>query len=1672
MKRRLLEVFVFVFALAIRADAQPPVIISQPQSITVNNASAAAFTVVASNAAAYQWQFQATNSLPGATNATLSLDDVSSNQAGSYTVVVTSADSSSVTSAPPAVLTIVPGTIVRVTISTYPDGSSSNFWVQLFDHDKPATVENFIHYITSGAYSNMFFDRDVTNFVLQGGDYVTSDRATNGLNVNYVSTGTNIFPSQVDSEFNVGPLIHNRFGTLAMALQSGNPNSATSAFFFNLADNSSYLDTNNGGFTVFGRIISGTNVLQNGTNILQYFNTLSAPSNGISVYFPNATNLPVNYDGTNEPNDANFFYCDFAFQTTPPVDTTPPTVSIAFPAPNAALSNAGPLTVLGTAWDDVGLAEVFCVLTPLTGASAGQSQTNAAQGTTNWSLDLGTIEPGVYQLTAVAQDGAGNLSVPATEDFTNMVILTIITNADGRLTTNTQYLVPDQPYSVTAAPGAEELFYNWQNQGVVSLDPVQSFTAQTNLTLRVTLVSNTLPAGLAITSPVAGSQVQTTNAGLTISGTLPSAANVTEVTCRLFSQSNAVTPALPASISGTNWSLAVSNLVGGPYTIVVVAEDSSARQGLVAENFIALVAPPTIISEPQNVTVGAGYSADISVTASNAVGYQWQEVGIGTIAGATNATLVLPDVTTNLSGSSYMVVITAPDGETTNSTPAVLTVVPGTLVQITFSGFSDGSSSNVVVQLFDHDKPATVANFLHYITPAVFGSHTNVAFSNMIWDRCIPGFVLQGGDYDALEPTNGTAPPSLYSVYTNYTANRYYTPRFPTNIANEFSVGPLIHNHFGTLAMAKQAGNPDSAANAFFFNLADNSSNLDYQNGGFTVFGSLISGSNVLQYFNTLNKPNHGIFDESTVIPGASLTDLPVNYRGWGTPANSNLFFANFSLLSAISADTTPPTVSVSYPVDGATVTNADVVLYGTSMDDVAVANVHCTLAQTYTGFEYIEGTFTAVGTTNWRADLGALAPGNYSATIVAQDGAGNLSSTATNSFVVPRFFCVSDTNGNGTLSTNLNGTNTTIGFTYVIKARPRNGSVFLNWTIGANSSLNPVQTFIMSNGLQMTANFISNTMPANAISFTYPPAGAELTNGTFSIEGKVAPSERTNQVVVTCQVFSAATSNSVSGPMVINASNTWAAPSLPFAPGSYIVQAAARDAHGRGTVIRERFTVLAPLTVITYGPGSASIRNGAYLPMGSTHTITATPHSGQSFLTWNNGSRSFHEPSISFVMSDGLTLTATFISNALPRKLAFTYPKPGGKVTDRNFTVTGTVASSLASPQVVCQLYLNNSPVTDFAAATVSGTNWSLLLTNVAMGSYTAVAIATDATGQTELVSENFTVNLISYIAGSYHGLFFDPYGISEDSAGSISLVLSSNGVANGVLAFPLASISFDNLQVGLSGSVEVLGRGYAGTEFLLKMSFDVTHLSGQMSGYVEFANEVCPMAAYRQARNLSTNTAPSTGKYVLSLQPVNASSNQPAANSFAALTVASNGSVAVAGTLADNSPFSFSTGISTNGIWPVYAGFFNGFGMLIGWETNLPSGQCIGTLVWIKGAGLGNYYTKGVGEELISIGTNYVAPPAGADYQIVFDSDTLPVPLTNSLTVTNGQLVPSASFTDELAITNLSTGVITGAILNTNDNKTLKFKGVFLGPSQGGSGFILDTDKRAGTFVISPSQ
>ena len=117
---------------------------------------------------------------------------------------------------------------------------------------------------------------------------------------------------------------------------------------------------------------------------------------------------------------------------------------------------------------------------------------------------------------------------------------------------------------------------------------------------------------------------------------------------------------------------------------------------------------------------------------------------------------------------------------------------------------------NFEVNLYDNATPATVANFLDYVN--------NAAYTNAIFHRSVPGFVVQAGGF-AYDPAQ-----TIIEIPAN------------PSVTNE----PEFANVRGTIAMAKIGSDPNSATNQWFINLADNSSNLDGQNGGFTAFGEVV----------------------------------------------------------------------------------------------------------------------------------------------------------------------------------------------------------------------------------------------------------------------------------------------------------------------------------------------------------------------------------------------------------------------------------------------------------------------------------------------------------------------------------------------------------------------------------------------------------------------------------------------------------------------------------------------------------------------------------------------------------------------------------------------------------------------------------------------------------------
>ncbi|NVK55557.1 MAG: peptidylprolyl isomerase [Alteromonadaceae bacterium] len=123
------------------------------------------------------------------------------------------------------------------------------------------------------------------------------------------------------------------------------------------------------------------------------------------------------------------------------------------------------------------------------------------------------------------------------------------------------------------------------------------------------------------------------------------------------------------------------------------------------------------------------------------------------------------------------------------------------------------SMGDIVIELDRRRAPITVNNFLRYVDKR--------SFDETIFQRIISGYIVQGG---------------------GYTVDYEEKPSFP-EIFNESGNG--LKNDMYTVAMARQ-NDPHTATRQFFFNLADNDNLNPGRSWGYTVFGSVVEGYDVV----------------------------------------------------------------------------------------------------------------------------------------------------------------------------------------------------------------------------------------------------------------------------------------------------------------------------------------------------------------------------------------------------------------------------------------------------------------------------------------------------------------------------------------------------------------------------------------------------------------------------------------------------------------------------------------------------------------------------------------------------------------------------------------------------------------------------------------------------------
>ncbi|HWP57973.1 MAG TPA: peptidylprolyl isomerase [Candidatus Acidoferrales bacterium] len=159
------------------------------------------------------------------------------------------------------------------------------------------------------------------------------------------------------------------------------------------------------------------------------------------------------------------------------------------------------------------------------------------------------------------------------------------------------------------------------------------------------------------------------------------------------------------------------------------------------------------------------------------------------------------------------------------------------------------SKGDIRIELFADRAPITVKNFLSYVGEKFY--------DGLIFHRVIPGFMIQGGGFDAAMRQKSTHSP----------------------IKNEATNG--LKNKRGTIAMARTAV-VDSATAQFFINVNDNDF-LDHRDAsaegyGYAVFGRVIEGLDVVRQIETVRTTSRGFHRdvpvEAVVIHSVRLEPL------------------------------------------------------------------------------------------------------------------------------------------------------------------------------------------------------------------------------------------------------------------------------------------------------------------------------------------------------------------------------------------------------------------------------------------------------------------------------------------------------------------------------------------------------------------------------------------------------------------------------------------------------------------------------------------------------------------------------------------------------------------------------------------------------------------------------
>ncbi|PYN76960.1 MAG: hypothetical protein DMD96_24525 [Candidatus Rokuibacteriota bacterium] len=670
-------------------------------------------------------------------------------------------------------------------------------------------------------------------------------------------------------------------------------------------------------------------------------------------------------------------------------DTSAPTTTITTPTSGSSYTtNTSPLTLGGTATDNVGVTQVSW--------TNSQGGTGTATGTTTWSAPGIALQPGSNVLTVTARDAAGNpgnATLTVTYDPTAPTVGITTPTSAATYTTNTSPLAlggsAADNVGVTQVSWANDRGGNGTASGTttwsvpsIALQPGSNVltitardaannTAAATLTVTYTAPDTTAPT-VSITTPTSGSTFSTNATPLTLGGSAADNVGVTQV-----SWTNSQGGSGTAS-GTTTWSAPGIALQPGSNVLTVTARDAANNIGTKTLTVtydptspsVSLTAPAAGATVSGTVTVSASASDNVGV-----VGVQFKLDGAN-LGGEVTAPYSISWVTSGASNGTHSLTAVARDaaGNTTSSAPITVTVSngaatirfvqgsyavpqsPQTTVTVAFPGAQTAGNLNVVAIGWS-DATATVSS----VTDSA-GNTYGPAIAPTIRAGQISHVIYFAKNIASRTANTVTVRFSTAAAYPDVRILEYsgLDPVNPLHTA----VGAT-----GSSASANSGSLTTTVQNVLLLAANDVATATTGPGTGFTA--------------RMITNPDGNIVEDRIVAAAGSYSaTAPLNPSGAWV-----MQLVAFSS-TPLPPDNSPPTVAVTAPLAGSTV-SATVTVSATASDDVGIVGVQFKLDGANLGAEVTSAPYFVAWNTTGSAN------GSHTLTAVARDFSNNMTTSA-----------------------------------------------------------------------------------------------------------------------------------------------------------------------------------------------------------------------------------------------------------------------------------------------------------------------------------------------------------------------------------------------------------------------------------------------------------------------------------------------------------------------------------------------------------------------------------------------------------------------------------------------------------------------------------------------------